>query len=238
MDKRVLELLVQTCQSWGISLAEPQVQQLTTLVHELQRWNERLNLTAITNERDIVIRHVLDSLRCAVSWGRNPQTVADLGTGAGFPGLPLRIVFPDIQLLLVESIAKKTDFLHFICAELGLNHVTISTERAETIGHDPLHREQYAVVVARAVAELRVLAEYCLPLCQVGGRFLAPKGSHIQDEIVAAQNAIQTMGGSLREIESVFLPELEPRTLVVIDKILPCSPRYPRAIGIPSRRPI
>lgn len=184
------------------------------------------------------MRHFLDSLRCALSWGAHPQRLIDIGTGAGFPGLPLKILHPDIQLTLVESTAKKAVFLRHIVGLLELNEVEIIAARAETIGQDQQHREQYDVVVARAVAELGILAEYCLPLCRIGGRFLAPKGAIIRDEAQAARQAITRLGGRLVGIEPVELPGLAARSLVVVEKIAPTPPAYPRAAGMPAKHPI
>jgi 16S rRNA (guanine527-N7)-methyltransferase len=162
----------------------------------------------------------------------------DIGAGAGFPGLPLKILRPELRLTLVESIAKKAAFLRHIAETLGLADVEVVVARAEVVGRDPAHRERYAVAAARAVAELRVLAEYCLPLCRVGGRFLAPKGSSAGDEVQAALPAIERLGGRLAAVEPVDLPGLEPRTLVVVEKIGPTPPQYPRAPGVPAKRPL
>lgn len=232
------QLLLTTAQAWGLTLNQQQLDQFAHYAQELQRWNERLNLTAITDARGIYVRHFLDSLSCARSWGQTPNTLIDIGTGAGFPGLPLKILQPDLQLTLVESIAKKATFLRAIADELGLNDVKVQVARAETIGREPSQRERYDVVTARAVAELRVLAEYCLPLCRVGGVFLAPKGGQSQTEIADAQQAITTLGGAMAEVVPVELPEVEPRCVVVISKLHPTPPTYPRAIGVPTKRPL
>jgi 16S rRNA (guanine527-N7)-methyltransferase len=231
-------LLATTAAAWGMPLSPAQIMQFDTYAAELRRWNERVNLTAIADDVGIVTRHFLDSLRCARSWGRAPQSLIDIGAGAGFPGLPLKILRPELQLTLVESIAKKAAFLRHMADTLGLTNVEIVVARAEAAGRDSAQRERYDVAVARAVAELRVLAEYCLPLCRVGGRFLAPKGAQIEGELRAALPAIAQLGGRLVAIEAVELPELEPRTLVVIEKISATPPQYPRAPGIPAKRPL
>jgi 16S rRNA (guanine527-N7)-methyltransferase len=231
-------ILTSTTAAWGMSLNQAQLDQFATYAAELRRWNARVNLTAITDEREIATRHFLDSLRCALSWGRAPTSLIDVGTGAGFPGLPLKILRPELRLTLVESIEKKAAFLKHIVAALGLAKVSIVVARAETVGHNPAHREQYDVAAARAVAELRVLAEYCLPLCRVGGRFLAPKGAQIEHEIAAAQAAIAKLGGRPPVVERVDLPGVEPRSLVIVEKIAPTPPLYPRAVGVPAKRPL
>lgn len=233
-----MNLLQETVSSWGLALSDTQIAQFATYAAELRRWNERLNLTTVTDEQTIVTRHFIDSLRCALSWGVAPTRLADIGSGAGFPGLPLKILRPELQLTLVESIEKKAAFLRHIATTLGLAEVTVLTTRAETLGREPQHRECYDVVTARAVAELRVLVEYCLPLCKVGGRFLAPKGAQIEAELSAAQQAISTLGGQLRAIEPVTLIGEPERSLVVISKIAATPERYPRLAGIPQKRPL
>jgi 16S rRNA (guanine527-N7)-methyltransferase len=231
-------LLAETAAGWGIELSARQLEQFVLYAAELRAWNERVNLTAITGEQEIATRHFLDSLRLALSWGDAPLSLVDIGAGAGFPGLPLAILNPALRLTLVESVAKKTAFLQHMVALLGLPHVQVLATRAEALGQDNSHREQYDVVTARAVAELRVLAEYLLPLCRVGGRVLAPKGGVIDEELRAAEPAITKLGGRLAPVETVLLPGVEPRTLVVIDKLAPTPPAYPRAVGVPARRPL
>lgn len=233
-----MHLLQETISSWGFTLSDIQIAQFATYAAELQQWNEKLNLTSVADEQAIVMRHFLDSLRCALSWGAAPERLADIGTGAGFPGLPLKILRPMMQLTLVESIEKKAAFLRHITETLGLDGVTVLTARAEVIGRDPRHRECYDVVTARAVAELRVLVEYCLPLCRVGGRFLAPKGALIDAEVAAAQSAISILGGQILAIEPVTVRDEPERSLVVIAKIAPTPDRYPRAAGMPQKRPL
>ncbi len=224
--------------SWGLHLDQRQIEQFARYSAELRAWNTRINLTAITDEREIVICHFLDSLRCALSWGEHPSRLIDVGSGAGFPALPLKILLPELHVTLVESVGKKAAFLRHIIATLDLRDVTVVTARAEVVGRDPRHREQYDVVTARAVAELAILAEYCLPFCAIGGRVLAPKGSDVDDEVARARVAIARLGGQLLNVEPVDIPGVEPRTLVVIAKIAPTPPAYPRAVGVPVKRPL
>jgi 16S rRNA (guanine527-N7)-methyltransferase len=230
--------LADTAASWGIALSDAQLAQFRLYADELRRWNERVNLTAISDPAQIAVRHFLDSLRCALLWGEAPQSLIDIGTGAGFPGLPLKLLRPSLALTLVESVAKKAAFLEHVVAQLGLNDVTVVVGRAEALGRDPLHRERYDVATARAVAELRVLAEYCLPLCRVGGRFLAPKSERLSEELAQAERAIGLLGGALLEVAPVALPGVEPRTIAVVEKVAPTPPAYPRAVGVPARRPL
>jgi 16S rRNA (guanine527-N7)-methyltransferase len=233
-----MDILSQTAAAWGIPLSPPQLDQFATYAAELRGWNERVNLTAITDPAEIGTRHFLDSLRCALSWGEAPRSLIDIGAGAGFPGLPLKILRPGLELTLVESIAKKAAFLEHIAGLLDLKDVRVVVGRAEAAGRDPAHRERYDVAVARAVAELRVLAEYCLPLVRLGGRFLAPKGGQIVDEVAAARGAVELLGGRLLAVEPAEIPGVEPRTLVVVEKIAPTPPEYPRTPGVPAKRPI
>jgi 16S rRNA (guanine527-N7)-methyltransferase len=233
-----MDLLATTAAEWDLHLNHRQLDQFATYAAELRRWNARINLTAITDEHEIVIRHFLDSLRCALSWGTAPNSLVDIGAGAGFPGLPLKILRPELRLTLIESVEKKAAFLKHIVAELGLNDVNIMVGRAEAAGRDDTHREQYDVAVARAVAELRVLAEFCLPLCRVGGRFLAPKGAQREDELAAGRAAIERLGGRIVAVEDVDLPDVERRALVVVEKVMPTPPQYPRAVGVPTKRPL
>ena len=164
---------------FGITLSPEQVSQFATYQSLLLDWNQRMNLTAIREPRQIQQRHFLDALTCSLATGvLNGRSLIDVGTGAGFPGLPLKILFPDLRLTLVESVVKKTRFLEAVVAELGLNDVTIVSERAEQLGQDAVHRGQYDWAVARAVAELRVLVEYLLPFCRLGGFVLAQKGAN------------------------------------------------------------
>lgn len=233
-----LPLLAETAAAWGMSLSDSQHQQFATYAAELQQWNTRINLTSITSLDDIVVRHLLDSLVCALHWGNPPTALLDVGSGAGFPGVPLKIWRPSLKLTLVESVGKKARFLQHMVDLLGLTDVTILHDRVEAVGQDRQQRERYDVVTARAVAELRVLVEYCLPLARVGGRVLAPKGSRIDEELVNAQRAIELLGGAVHAVLPVRLPRLAPRMLVVLHKRFTTPLHYPRAAGVPTRRPL
>ncbi len=235
---RSLDILANTTADWGMPLSATQLAQFALYADTLRQWNEHLNLTAITDYKAIMVRHFLDALRCARSWGNPPCSLIDIGSGAGLPGLPLKLLCPSLELTLVESVHKKAAFLQHIVDLLGLSAVTILPQRAEVVGQDRHHRERYDVATARAVAPLNVLAEYCLPLLQIGGRFLAPKGADITAEIDRARFALTTLGGQLLAVEPVHLPGLEPRTLVIVEKIAPTPPLYPRVTGVPARRPL
>jgi len=207
---------------------------------QLLAWNERVNLTAITDPEAIVTRHFLDSLsvKVAVTFTAGMRVI-DVGTGAGFPGLPLRLAFPQIELTLLEATAKKTAFLQHVTQLLGLTNVRILTTRAEDAGQDPATREKYDLALARAVAPLPVLAEYLLPLCRVGGRCVALKGENAAAEVQSAQHALRVLGGRLAKIIPVELPQVvETHYLVVIEKVAATPPQYPRRPGMPSKRPL
>jgi 16S rRNA (guanine527-N7)-methyltransferase len=232
-------LLATFAHTWGIALSEHQLEQFQRYAAALLEWNQHTNLTAITDRRGIVIRHFLDSLALARVWrDEPPASLVDVGTGAGFPGLPLKLLWPDLRLLLVESIGKKTAFLQHVVDLLQLTDVEICTARAEEVGHDRRYREQFGAVTGRAVAALNVLSEYCLPLCCLGGTFVAPKSVAGMAEVVAAQRAITALGGAISGTFDIDLPELDARTLVVIRKVQPTPARYPRRAGIVQKRPL
>jgi 16S rRNA (guanine527-N7)-methyltransferase len=224
----------------GLDLS-PDVQRAFSLYADhLLAWNKNINLTAITDPQAIEMRHFLDSLTVmrAIPLQRG-QRVIDVGTGAGFPGLPLRLVYPHIELTLLEATAKKTQFLEHIVKLLRLNNVHVITARAEDAGQNAATREQYDVVLARAVAQMPVLAEYLLPLCRVGGRCVALKGESAVAEAQQAENALRIMGGHVEKVIRVELPQVtETHHLVVIEKIAATPPKYPRRAGIPGKRPL
>lgn len=230
--------------AWSAALNVPitveQVAQFTTYQQLLLEWNERMNLTAVREPAEIRIRHFLDSLSCArVTGNLNGRSLIDVGTGAGFPGLPLKILFPQLRLTLVESVAKKGQFLQAVVDALKLTDVIILAERAELLGQQPQHRQQYDWAVARAVAELRVLVEYLLPLCRVGGDMLAQKGEGVHMELQNAETAVRLLGGGLPELAEVMLPLREQlHYFVHIKKVEDTPEKYPRRAGMPAKRPL
>ncbi len=206
---------------------------------ELRAWNEKSNLTAITDPHGIQIKHFLDSLSLLKVMRPAKQTVVDVGTGAGFPGLPLKIVCPDIRLTLIEATGKKIAFCEHIVATLKLSGVSVVKARAEDVGQDPAHRERYDWVLARAVAEMPVLAEYLLPLAKRGGRVLAQKGEGAPAETHRAESAIRMLGGELEQLTPIELPGIvETRYLVVLKKCAATPPAYPRRPGTPTKAPL
>ncbi len=236
-----MEVLKAGASEWGLDLTPEQVEAFDLYYQQLIIWNERVNLTAITDYEEVQAKHFLDSVSCLqVLTSTPPQArYIDIGAGAGFPGLPLKIVRPQIPLTLLEATGKKVRFLEHIVAMLGLREVEIVRGRAEEVGQQPAHRERYDVALARAVAQLTVLLEYALPLLTLGGLFVAQKGMEIEDEVEAAQGAMKLLGGQMKEVRAVHLPGLEaPRQLVVVEKLAPTPQKYPRRVGIPAKRPL
>lgn len=207
---------------------------------ELLEWNEKFNLTAIRDVEGIRLKHFLDSLSCALAWGNTPPlSLIDVGTGAGFPGIVLKILYPSMRLTLVESVGKKATFCQHVIETLGLKDAQVLTARAEDIGQMPVHREQYDWAVARAVAALPILAEYLLPLVRVGGGMLAQKGESGPREADSARKALKTLGGRLKPMVKVALPGLDDeRYLIVAEKIAPTPTMYPRRAGMPAQKPL
>ena len=238
-----MERLTAGTRELGIALTEQHLVQLGIYSRELMEWSRRFNLTAITDQEGILVRHFLDSLSCLKGLPQPELTggtrIIDVGTGAGFPGMPLKIVRPAVQLTLLEARAKKVTFLRHLVDVLGLDGVEVIHGRAEGLGRDPAHREQYDWALARAVAKMPTLAEYLLPLVRVGGKVLAQKGEGAAAEVHEAEAAITTSGGHVRKLVPVELRGLaETRYLVLLDKVAPTPSRYPRRPGIPTKRPL
>jgi 16S rRNA (guanine527-N7)-methyltransferase len=224
----------------GFDLTAEQQQAFDRYVQLIIEWNEKVNLTAITEPLAIEIRHFLDSLSILKVASLAPNaSVIDVGAGAGFPGLPLKIIAPQIKLSLLEATGKKIKFLEAVVEALKLNGVKMVNARAEDAGQDRSQREKYDLVVARAVAHMPILAEYLLPLCKIGGRCIAMKGESAANEISLAENALRILGGRFVQITPVELPHVaETHYLVVIEKIAATPPMYPRKPGIPSKKPL
>jgi len=224
----------------GIKLTQHQLNALVIYGQELAKWNAKHSLTAIQEPEKVRIKHFLDSLSAIlVMRGSVMDRVIDVGTGAGFPGLPLKILYPKIHLTLVESVAKKADFCRHIVDTLGLEQVEVIQTRVETLGQREEFREQYDWALARAVAVMPVLSEYLLPLVRIGGQALAMKGAGALAEVQSAERALQILGGQLRQLLPVTLPGVvEERYLVVVDKVAATPAKYPRRVGVPSKRPL
>lgn len=227
----------------GLVLEPRQLALFRRYYQELCAWNARLNLTTIVDWEAVQVQHFLDSLTCLLvlpeTARTDPYTIVDIGSGAGFPGIPLKIALPHIALALVESVQKKAAFLTHLVEVLRLQDVRVYPRRAEEAAHFPECREQFDLAVSRAVAPLPVVAEYCLPFVRMGGLMIAMKGRDVEDEIRAGARAVALLGGQLREVRPVRLPGLDaPRHLVVVEKASPTPPQYPRRPGLPSKRPL
>ncbi len=222
----------------GLELEPNQLEQFEVYYQELVDWNKQINLTAITGYEEVQLKHFLDSLTVTLAWQQVVgNTIIDVGSGAGIPGIPLKIVFPNTKLVLLEATAKKAAFLHHIMQKLGLGEVEIVVGRAEEVAHVAQYRERFDLVLSRAVALLPTLVELVLPFCAVGGSFIAQKKGTIDEEISRAKKAIKLLGGSLREAKRVELEEFtDERWLVVIDKVSPTPVEYPRRPGVPAKR--
>jgi len=224
----------------NIQLTKSQLDALQIYEQELMAWNERMNLTAFRDPKQVRIKHFLDSLTC-ISAMPDPASarVIDVGTGAGFPGLPLKIVYPNMELTLVESVGKKAEFCRHIINKLGLSGVLVLQKRIELVGQMPDHRQHYDWALARAVAMMPVLVEYLLPLVRIGGSMLAMKGESAPAETQQAEHAIALFGGHLRVLIPIVLPGVvDQRYLVIVDKIAATPDIFPRKVGKPSKHPI
>jgi len=228
-------------QKLGIDLSPTQLEQFSLYYHELIEWNKKINLTSITDPQDAQIKHFLDSLSLllALKQPLGDCSFIDIGSGGGFPGLPLKIAFPDIHIVLLEATAKKASFLRHVSQQLGLENVEVVGQRAETAAHNDQYRQRFDYAVCRAVAPLASLAELALPLCSIGGCFIALKKGDIAAEVANSARAIETMGGDQPIIKKVELEVLaDERYLIIIDKIAPTPDKYPRRPGIPTTKPI
>ena len=236
-----MDKLAQRAQElFHIHLTSRQLTSLVTYERELLDWNQKFNLTALRDAESIRTKHFLNSFSCVLAWGANPpHRIIDVGTGAGFPGVPLKILYPGMKLTLVESVGKKAMFCEHITRLLGLDGVDVIHGHAEQVGCMPQHREQYDWAVARAVANMTVLSEYLLPLVKVGGTMLAQKGESGPAETQAAEKAIRLLGGKLRQVIPIALPGVvDDRYLILLDKFATTPPKYPRKPGLPLKRPL
>ena len=237
-----LPLFLEGATQLGIHLTGAQLEAFDQYSRLLIDWNQRINLTRIIDPVDIAHKHFLDSLSLvqAIPLDLDSKfSLIDVGSGAGFPGIPLKIVLPDFNLTLLEATNKKTIFLQHVVDQLRLENVTMLTARAEEAGRQPAQRGQYDLAVARAVAPLSVLAEYTLPLVKVGGWVIAQKGQHPAEEIKQAANALGILGGQVKHVVAVTIPGVSAaRHLVLIQKIKPTPKFYPRRPGLPTKKPI
>ncbi|SDI24181.1 16S rRNA m(7)G-527 methyltransferase [Alteribacillus persepolensis] len=224
----------------SIHLSEQQMQQFETYYHALIEWNEKMNLTGITDEDDVYEKHFYDSLTAAFAYDfQSAVRIVDIGAGAGFPSIPIKICFPHLQVVIIDSLKKRTKFLKHIADELGLDNVQFVHGRAEEAARDVSHRETYDVAIARAVAKMNVLTELCLPFVRRGGIFLAMKGSTGLEEKEEANSACRKLGGRWLEPYALKLPHEESsRFILRMEKIDSTPGKYPRKPGTPAKKPL
>ena len=247
-----LTLLEEGARDMGFTLTERQLEQFQLYYDTLVDWNSRINLTAITDYDLVQVRHFLDSLTVGAALlselsAESKQAIdappanfrlIDVGTGAGFPGVPLKILWPHISLTLNDSVGKKTTFLKELAGTLGLEKVEVVTGRAEDLGQDKAHRQQFDLVTARAVSALPILCEYCLPLARVKGRLLAPKKGDISLELSEGRKAAKLLGGEVGKSYPFTLLDDETRYVISVRKTAPTPPGYPRRVGLAKTRPL
>lgn len=218
------------------NLSEEQLESFKKYYKLLTKWNEKINLTAITKEEDVITKHFADSLTI-LKYIPNGSKVIDVGTGAGFPGIPLKVANKSLDVTLLDSLNKRILFLDEVIKELDLKNIQTIHGRAEEVAHDKTHREQYDIAVCRAVAKLNVLAEYMLPYLKVGGTFICMKGPNIDEEIETSKKAINLLGGKIEKMESFELEENQ-RNIIIIRKEKQSPKNFPRKAGTPNKTPI
>lgn len=233
------QFLIDYAKKLHINLNDIKCKQLIQYYKLLIEWNEKINLTSITDYKDVVVKHFIDSLSIVNSMDMNGEySLVDIGTGAGFPGIPLKIVFPMLDVVLVDSLDKRVKFLNVVIKELGLKNIKAVHARAEEFGHSK-YRETFDICVTRAVANLAVVSEYCLPLVSVGGYFVAYKSADIKDEIFNSEIAIEELGGAIEDVDIFTLPDTDiERSLIRIYKDFETPDKYPRRNGVPLKKPI
>lgn len=233
------ELLCESCRKIGVELNQAQLKQFTTYKDMLIEWNEKMNLTAITDDREIILKHFVDCLALCSGADMSGKKIIDVGTGAGFPGVPVKIACPDIDITLLDSLNKRITFLNELTKALGLEKTDCVHMRAEDGGNDKGLRESFDMCISRAVANLAVLCEYCLPFVRVGGMFISMKGPDVSQEISEAEKAIKVLGGEISEIKTVSIPETDiNHSLIIIKKIRSTPSKYPRKAGKVKKEPI
>ena len=235
-----LEILEKGCEELGITLNDTQKNQFIQFYEFLVEKNKVMNLTGITEFDEVLVKHFLDSLCCVKAVDMSKvKTVMDIGTGAGFPGIPLKIAFPHLKITLLDSLNKRINFLNEVVETLGLENVETCHGRAEDFGHRKEYREQYDLCTSRAVANLSTLSEYCVPFVKIGGQFVSYKSGNVDNELRESEKAIRILGGEIGKVCSFVLPETDfARTLVPIKKIKSTGKKYPRKAGTPSKEPL
>ena len=236
------EIFAEELANYGFKLSSKQKEQFATYYNKLIEFNKKVNLTRITDKNEVYLKHFFDSITPLLEFSylfKGEKSLCDVGAGAGFPSLPIKILCPDLSITIVDSLGKRLKFLDELVSDLSLDKVTLVHSRAEDAGQNKNLREKFDLVTGRAVARMSVLSEYCLPLAKVDGYLVALKGPKAQDELAEAKNAIEVLGGSVKEVKELTLPDTDDeRTLIVVKKVKATPKKYPRQAGTPNRKPL
>lgn len=236
------EIFAEELANYGFKLSSKQKEQFATYYNKLIEFNKKVNLTRITDKNEVYLKHFFDIITPLLEFSdlfKGEKSLCDVGAGAGFPSLPIKILCPDLSITIVDSLGKRLKFLDELVSDLSLDKVTLVHSRAEDAGQNKNLREKFDLVTGRAVARMSVLSEYCLPLAKVDGYLVALKGPKAQDELAEAKNAIEVLGGSVKEVKELTLPDTDDeRTLIVVKKVKATPKKYPRQAGTPNRKPL
>lgn len=241
MEEKFINRMVEELKEIQVSLSDKQMEQFYRYYEMMVDWNDRVNLTAITEMGEVVTKHFVDSLalnKVITDMDKETYEIIDVGTGAGFPGIPLKIVYPNLRVTLLDSLNKRVKFLDEVINTLELETITAVHGRAEDMGHDHVSRETYDICVSRAVANLATLSEYCLPFVKPGGYFVSYKSGKIEEELNAGKSAIKKLSGEVEGLITFKLPNADERSLIKIKKVNKLNNKYPRQAGMPSKLPL
>lgn len=226
------------CLYFEEEIDDNKIQKFYDYMNLLVEWNKKINLTAITEEKDIILKHFVDSLT-VLKYIKENKSIVDVGTGAGFPGIPLAIMNDSLKITLVDSLNKRINFLNEVCSKIKLKNTKAIHSRAEEFGQDNNYKESYDIAISRAVSNLTVLAEYLLPLVKVGGKIICMKGPDIEEELKQAKSAIDILGGKFERCDNFCLPKSDiSRNIIIINKIKETPKKYPRKAGTPVKTPL
>ncbi|OYR98341.1 16S rRNA (guanine(527)-N(7))-methyltransferase RsmG [Lactobacillus taiwanensis] len=236
------EIFAKELAKYGFELSDNQKGQFATYYNKLIEFNKKVNLTRITDEDEVYLKHFFDSITPLLEFPdlfKGEKTLCDVGAGAGFPSLPIKILCPNLRITIVDSLGKRLKFLDELVNDLDLDEVTLVHSRAEDAGHNKNLREKFDLVTGRAVARMSVLSEYCLPLTKVNGDLVALKGPKAQDELAEAKHAIEVLGGEVEDVKELTLPDTDDeRTLIIVKKVKTTPKKYPRQAGTPNKKPL